>query len=85
MSQFWDSAHVKPAYFHPAALEAIRAFPEDVQRAFGKVIYDLQLGHHLSMPLSRPMPALGSGAAELRVRDVAGIYRAFYVVRTSQG
>ena len=53
--------------------------------AFAKAIYDLQLGHHLSMPLSRPMPALGSGAAELRVRDAAGIYRAFYVVRTSQG
>lgn len=31
------------------------------------------------------MPALGSGAAELRARDAAGIYRAFYVVRTSQG
>ncbi len=33
------------------------------------------------MPLSRSMPSLGSGAAELRVRDAAGIYRAFYVQR----
>jgi phage-related protein len=27
------------------------------------------------------MPALGHGAAELRIRDAAGIYRAFYMVR----
>jgi len=33
------------------------------------------------MPLSRPMSALGAGAAELRVRDRSGIYRAFYIVR----
>ena len=33
------------------------------------------------MPLSRPMPSLGNGAAELRIRDATGIYRAFYVCR----
>lgn len=27
------------------------------------------------------MPLLGTGAAELRVRDSAGIYRAFYMVK----
>lgn len=35
------------------------------------------------MPLSRAMPLLGAGAAELRVRDSAGIYRAFYVVKVA--
>jgi phage-related protein len=76
---------MKPAYFHPAARDALRAFPEDVRRAFGAAIHDLQLGHSLAMPLSRPTPALRSGAAELRVRDGAGVYRAFYAVRTSEG
>jgi phage-related protein len=71
---------VKIAKFHPAARDALRAFPEDVRRAFGKSIHDLQLGHSLAMPLSKAMPALGSAAAELRIRDAAGIYRAFYVV-----
>lgn len=33
------------------------------------------------MPLSRAMPILGAGAAELRIRDASGIYRAFYVVK----
>ncbi len=33
------------------------------------------------MPLSRPMPSVGTGVAELRVRDSSGIYRAFYVLK----
>jgi phage-related protein len=74
---------VKVAKFHPAARDALRAFPADVRRAFGKAIYDLQQGHSLAMPLSRAMPVLGSGAAELRIRDSAGIYRAFYVAKVA--
>ena len=72
---------MKVARFHPAARDALRAFPEDVRRAFGKAIYDLQQGHPLAMPLSRAMPLLGAGAAELRIRDSGGVYRAFYVVK----
>jgi phage-related protein len=74
---------LKVAKFHPAARDALRAFPEEVRRAFGKAIHDLQRGHSLGMPLSRPMPVLGTGAAELRIRDSAHIYRAFYVVKVA--
>lgn len=74
---------MKPARFHPAAVEALRDFPEDVRRAIGKAICDLQSGHTLSMPLSRPMPGLGAGAAELRIRDSSGIYRAFHLVKVA--
>ncbi|MBX3193401.1 MAG: XRE family transcriptional regulator [Labilithrix sp.] len=56
---------MKLARFHPGAIEALRTFPEEVRRAVGKAIYDLQSGHTLSMPLSRPMPMLSRGAAEL--------------------
>ena len=74
---------MKPVRIHPSARDALRTFPEDVRRAFGKAIYDLQEGHTLSMPLSRPMRSVGEGAAELRIRDSAGTYRAFYVVRVA--
>ena len=37
------------------------------------------------MPLSRPMPSIEPGAAELRIRDRAGIYRAFYYSRSPRG
>jgi phage-related protein len=81
MSQIWDIYRVKVARFHPAARDALRTFPEEVRRAFGKAIYDLQAGHALAMPLSRAMPAVGRGVAELRIRDSSGAYRAFYVAR----
>jgi len=51
----------------------------------GKAIYDLQKGEVLTMPLSRPMPSIEPGAAELRIRDRAGIYRAFYYSRSPRG
>jgi phage-related protein len=72
---------VKPAVFHPKAREALRNFPEEVRRELGKAIYDLQKGHLLSFPLSRPMSSVGRGVAELRVRDRSGTYRAFYYQR----
>ena len=38
------------------------------------------------MPLSRPRPSIEPGAAaELRIRDRAGIYRAFYYSRSPRG
>jgi len=76
---------VKAAIFHPAARAAIRSFSEDVRRELGKAIYDLQKGEVPTMPLSRPMPSIEPGAAELRIRDRAGIYRAFYYSRSPRG
>lgn len=37
------------------------------------------------MPLSKSMPSVGAGVAEIRVKDVSGAYRAFYVVRSQLG
>ncbi len=73
---------MKAAIFHPAARAAIRSFPEDVRQELGKAMYDLQKGEVLTMPLSRPMPSIKPGAAELRIRGRAGIYRAFYYSRS---
>ena len=72
---------MKPAVFHPKARDAIRSFPEEVRREFGKVIFDLQKGKELSMPLSRPMASVASGVEELRVRDRSGAYRVFYYTK----
>src|SRR3977135_4676111 len=51
------------------------------RREFGKVIFDLQKGEKLSMPLSRPMASVASGIEELRVRDRSGAYRVFYYTK----
>ncbi|HLK05947.1 MAG TPA: type II toxin-antitoxin system RelE/ParE family toxin [Candidatus Acidoferrum sp.] len=76
---------MKPAIFHPAAIAAIRQFPEDVRKELGKAIFGLQLGELLGMPLSRPMSTVGAGVSELRFRDRSGIYRAFYFARSARG
>ena len=72
---------MKSALFHPKARDAIRDFPQDVRRAFGKAIFDLQKGVKLSMPLSRPMSSIAAGVEELRVKDGSGTYRVFYYTR----
>ena len=76
---------MKAAIFHPGAGAAIHSFPKDVRREPGKAIFDLQKGAVLAMPLSRPMPSIEQGAAELRIRDRSGIYRAFYYTRSPLG
>ena len=76
---------MKAAIFHPAAIAAIRSFPEGVRKELGKAIFDLQRGEILSMPLSRPMPSVGPGVEELRIRDRSGIYRAFYYAKSALG
>jgi len=76
---------VKAALFHPAAIAAIRLFPQGVRRELGKAIFDLQKGDVLAMPVSRPMPSVAPGVAELRIRDRSGIYRAFYYRLSPRG
>lgn len=72
---------MKAAVFHAKARDTIREFPEDVRREVGKIIFDLQKGEKLSMPLSRPMASIASGVEELRVRDRSGAYRVFYYTK----
>ena len=52
-----------------------------MRRELGKIIFDLQKGKKLSMPLSRPMASVAAGVEELRVRDGSGAYRVFYYTK----
>jgi phage-related protein len=61
----------------------IRKFPEDVRREFGKIIFDLQKGEKLTMPLSRPMASVAFGVEELRIKDRSGAYRVFYYTKVA--
>ncbi len=54
-------------------------FPLPAREDLADAIARLEEGHHLSMPLSRPMPSIGKGVHELRFRDRSGIYRIIYV------
>ena len=56
----------------------LNEWPEDVRGELADAIARLEGGQMLSLPLSRPMPSIGSGVHELRFRDRSGIYRTIY-------
>lgn len=61
----------------------ILEWPEVVREDLADAIARLESGHNLSMPLSRPMPSIGKGVHELRLKDRAGIYRVVYLLAGS--
>ena len=61
----------------------IADWPEDVREDLADAAARLERGHLLSLPLSRPMPSIGSGVHELRFRDRSGIYRVIYFLAGS--
>jgi phage-related protein len=76
---------MKVAIFHPKALLEIRKFPESVRRELGKAIRDMQAGLSPGMPLCREMPSVALGAAETRIKDATGAYRAFLYRKSKAG
>jgi phage-related protein len=58
--------------------------PDQIRGDLADALARLDVGLSLSMPLSRPMPSVGRGAHELRLRDQSGEYRIIYVVRRSE-
>jgi phage-related protein len=63
----WLSGEVKTPPFSPdARIEA------------GYLLRQLQVGHNLSMPHSRPMPSIGPRCHELRIQDRTRTWRIIY-------
>jgi phage-related protein len=63
--------------FAPCKKE-LQGIPERVREDLADALAKLEVGLSLSMPLSRPMPSIGSRVHELRLRDRSGIYRVIY-------
>lgn len=53
-------------------------FSSSGRREVGWLLRRLQRGERLGLPLSRPMPSIGNGCHELRVRDENGDWRVVY-------
>ena len=70
---------MKPVRFLGDSLQCVRAFPAAVRHDIGFQIETLQRG---GQPVDfKPMPAIGKGVEELRVRDGSGAYRVIYTAR----
>lgn len=79
--EFRTYSAVKSVSFHPKALAFIREQESDIRREIGEALRDLQKGVSLGLPLSRPLPVVGSGVHELRVQGARTTVRVFDVAK----
>ena len=63
-----------------ACRKEIEALPEEIRGDLADALARLDAGLLLSMPLSRPMPGIGYGVHELRLKARSGAYRVVYAV-----
>ena len=70
---------MKLTRFLGSAREDLAAFPEAARRSAGCELFMVQVGREPSD--FKPMPSVGSGAYEIRVRDEAGAFRVIYVAK----
>lgn len=61
------------------SLEDLRSFPRETQREAGFQLDRVQRG--LEPSDSKPMPGIGSGVREIRIRDSTGAYRVVYIAK----
>ena len=62
--------------FLGTSLDELRAFPETARREAGHQLDQVQQG--LEPDDWKPMPSIGPGVREVRVRDQAGAFRVIY-------
>jgi phage-related protein len=68
---------MKPVVFLGDALRRVKAFPEDARRTIGHELRDVQNGDDPSD--WKPMPSVGAGVREIRVREASGAFRVVYL------
>jgi phage-related protein len=70
---------MKPLLFAGTAREDLATFPESARRTAGYELFMVQVGREPSD--FKPMPDIGPGVHEIRVRDRAGTFRVIYVAK----
>ena len=70
---------MKKIQFLGDSLRSLREFPEDAKHDVGYQLDKVQRGEQPDD--FKPMPSIGKGVEEIRVRDDSGIYRVIYTAR----
>ncbi len=70
---------MKPLRFLGNSLEQLREFPDDARHDAGYQLEKVQRGEQPDD--FKPMPSIGRGVEEIRVRDDRGTYRVIYTAR----
>ena len=64
----------------PSCRREVEGLPDDIRGDLADALARLDAGLSLAMPLSRPMPNIGRGVHELRLKDRSGQYRVIYAL-----
>ena len=70
---------MKPVHFVGTSREDLRELPESAQETAGFQLFKVQQGKEPDD--WKPMPSVGAGVQEIRVRDERAAYRVFYVAK----
>ena len=70
---------LKPVRFRGSSLEDLRDFPATARREAGLQLDQVQRG--LDPDDWKPMPTVGQGVREIRIRDEGGAFRVLYVAK----
>lgn len=76
-----NSSNSKSVEFCGNALKDLRAFPLPARREAGFQIDQVQCG--LEPCDWKPMPTIGPGVREIRIRDITGTFRVVYLAKFS--
>lgn len=69
----------KPVEFRGSSLDDLRTFPISARREAGHQLDRVQQGHEPDD--WKPMPTIGQGVREIRIRDASGAFRVVYVAK----
>jgi phage-related protein len=69
----------KPVRFRGSALDDLRIFPASARQEAGHKLDQIQHGNEPDD--WKPMPTIGKGVREIRIRDIAGAFRVVYVAK----
>ena len=70
---------MKPIRFLGDSLKALRDFPKEARQNAGYQLEKVQNGR--TPDDFKPMPSIGKGVEEIRIRDESGAYRVVYTAR----
>ena len=73
---------MKPVRFLGDSLKRLREFPADAKQDKGYQLDKVQNGQQPDD--FKPMPSVGKGVEEIRVRDEMGIYRTIFTARLAE-
>lgn len=68
---------MKDVRWHGSSRSDVEAFPSDARREAGYQLFQVQTGENPSD--WKPMPSIGPGVREIRIRQASGAYRIIYL------